>query len=106
PPTGTVQFQIDRQNAGSALTVSTFGGVTSASFSSASLPAGTHAVTARYSGDGSFGGSVGSLSGGQTVKQANTSTAVISSANPSMYGQSVNLTATVTINGVSGAPVI
>ena len=38
------------------------------------------------------------MSGGQTVNQANTTTTVISSANPSSFGQAVTFTATVTPN--------
>src|SRR5205807_216801 len=41
-PTGTVQFQVDGSNAGSAVSVSTTGGVTTASFSTATLAVGTH----------------------------------------------------------------
>jgi hypothetical protein len=48
-------------------TLTTSGGVTTASFSISTLTAGTHTITASYSGDGNFTGSSGSLTGGQTV---------------------------------------
>src|SRR5207302_3147245 len=96
-PTGTVQFQVDGSNAGSPVNVTTTAGVTTASFSSNSLTVGTHTITANYSGDGSFAASTGSLSGGQTVNKANTSTALSSSLNPSTAGQNVTFTATISI---------
>src|SRR5262249_14244220 len=89
-PTGTVQFQIDNNNAGSRLSVRNPGGVTTASFSTASLAVGMHTVTASYGGDGSFATSSGSLTGGQVVNnKPATTTALSSSANPSVIGQSV-----------------
>src|SRR5207237_1166054 len=86
-PTGTVQFQIDGSDAGSPVSVSTSGDVTTASFSTTSLAVGSHTVTASYSGDDSFAGSSGTLAGPQTVDQASTSMALVSSANPSVFGQ-------------------
>jgi hypothetical protein len=55
---------------------------------------GSHAVTATYSGDGNFLPSTSSPVT-QVVNKAGTSTVVTSSANPSVSGQSVTLTATV-----------
>src|SRR5205823_1398883 len=66
-PTGTVQFVIDGSSAGSPVNVSTTGGVTTATFSTATLAVGTHTVSATYSGDANFSGSNGTLAGGQTV---------------------------------------
>jgi hypothetical protein len=77
------------------VSVSTSGGVTTASFSTSGVAAGSHAVTANYSGGGSFLGSTGTLASGLTVSQANTGTLVVASANPVLVGQSVQLTATV-----------
>src|SRR5204862_423890 len=47
----------------------------------------------------SFSTSTGTLSGGQVVNQASTSTAVASSLNPSTFGAAVTFTATVSSTG-------
>ena len=61
-----------------------------------SLAVAGHTVTAVYSGDSNFTGSDNTASPlTQTVNQASTTTAVASSANPSVFGQSVTFTATV-----------
>ena len=94
-PTGTVQFQTNGVNFGSAVTLS--GGSASTAALPTTLAEGGLTVTAAYGGDGDFSASSGTLSGGQTVIQAVTSTAVQSSSDPSAYGQSgVVFTATVT----------
>jgi hypothetical protein len=94
-PTGTVQFQIDWSNAGRPVSIGSTSSGTTATFSVTGLSAGTHGVTATYSGDGCFAGSTGTLSGGQTVNKASTTTALVSAPNPSTLGQSVTFTATV-----------
>jgi hypothetical protein len=48
-----------------------------------------------YSGVTDYAASTGTLSAGQTVNQATAATVVTSSANPSISGQSVTLTATI-----------
>jgi hypothetical protein len=63
---------------------------------------GTHTVTASYSGDGNFSAST-SAGLTQTVTKASSTTVAISSANPSVFGQSVTLTATTTSSG-PGSP--
>jgi uncharacterized repeat protein (TIGR01451 family) len=91
-PAGQVQFKIDGSSAGSPVTLS--GGVaTSGDFSS--LPVGNHSVEADYLGSGSFNATSGLLPGGQAVNKASTTTAVTSSLNPSVGGQAVTFTATV-----------
>jgi len=67
-------------------------------FSTAALAAGTHSITASYPGDVTYQGSV-SNTVDQVVQKYQTRTALASSANPSTYGQSVTLTATVTTGG-------
>ena len=62
--TGTVQFQIDGSNVGSPVTLS--GGV--GTYSTSSLNTGSHTIGAVYSGDPTYAGSIGSLSGGQTMQ--------------------------------------
>lgn len=93
-PTGTVQFQDGGGNLGSPVALS--GGT--ATLMTSALAVGAHAITAIYNPDsGSFTGSTGSLPT-QTVNKANTTTAVVSNNNPSVFGQSVTFTATVTVN--------
>ncbi len=76
-PTGTIDFfsdgnWIDEENVGVNGT---------ASFSSTALPTGSHQFTATYNGDATYNVSSGSVS--QTVNAAATTTAVVSSTNPS-----------------------
>src|SRR5207249_88108 len=56
---------------------------------------GNHPVSANYNASATLNPSSGPLAGGQTVSKANTTTAIASSANPSVNGQSVTFTATV-----------
>ncbi|HYL76326.1 MAG TPA: Ig-like domain repeat protein [Bryobacteraceae bacterium] len=100
-PTGTVTFL----DGGSPIGTGTLsGGV--ATFSTSALAAGSHTITTSYGGDGSFNGSTGSLTGNpQVVNKANTTTAVNSSQNPSVFGQSVTFTATVSpVSPAVGTP--
>jgi hypothetical protein len=87
--TGTVQF-FDGVN--SLGTVALSGGT--ASLTSSALTAGGHSITARYGGDANFAGST-SPSLSQTVSAASTATALTSSLDPSVFGQQVTFTATV-----------
>jgi len=98
-PTGSVQFVVDGVNFGSpvALTgaTSTTSTATSQATASLSVTGSPHSVTANYvNADGNFSNSTGALSAGQTVTAASTSTGVTS--NPSVFGQSISFTATVT----------
>jgi hypothetical protein len=90
-PGGTVQFTIDGD---ARQPVSLSEG--QASITLSGLPVGNHSVRAVYSGNGGFTGSGDSLT--QTVNRADTSTQVVSSANPSVVGSSVTFTAHVTVN--------
>ena len=76
------------------------GGVATLSINS--LLAGNHAIVAVYGGDGSYAGSTSSTVI-QVVNKAPTNVTLISSADPSVYGSNVVLTATVT--PVSGGTV-
>ncbi|MCU1345097.1 MAG: hypothetical protein JWL70_1363, partial [Acidimicrobiia bacterium] len=88
-PTGTVNFFDGATSIGSvALTAG------SASISTTALTAGTHSVTAKYSGDDTFMANVSAVVS-QNVAPAATTTALLSSVNPSVFGQPVALTATV-----------
>src|SRR5450631_3342946 len=93
-PTGTVTFK----SGGTALgTVSLTGNT--ASLSTSALTAGTRSITAVYSGDGTFKAST-SPALKQVVDKYPSSTTIASSLNPSMVGQAVTFTATVTTNGI------
>ena len=92
-PTGTVQFKINGVNFGSPVALT---GGSASSLATTNLAVGNYAITVDYSGDSGFNASNGGLTGGQTVNKANSSTAVASSANPSLIGQSVTFTATLT----------
>ena len=92
-PTGTVTF-IDGATPLSIGTISTVAGSQVATFTTSALSVATHNITAQYSGDTNF--SPSSIAISQIVGQAATSAAVASSANPSVIGQAVTFTATIT----------
>src|SRR2546426_493990 len=94
-PSGTVTFKDGLTTLGTG-TLSTSGGVTTASFGNGTLSTASHSITASYGGDSNFNTSSGSLS--QTVNPAATTPALTSSVNPSVSGQSVTFTATVSVN--------
>ncbi len=99
--TGTVQFAADGTNLGTAVTIS--GG--QAQISTTTLAAGTHTITATYSGDSNYLGSTGTVT--QTISGPTipTTTAVVSSNPSSPAGNSVTFTATVTPSQ-AGGPVL
>jgi hypothetical protein len=66
------------------------------------LNAGSYTYNASYNGTGSFAVSSGKVT--FSVAKAPTATALSSSANPSVYGQPVTLTATVTSSAGAGTP--
>ncbi|MEW2436099.1 Ig-like domain-containing protein [Streptomyces caniferus] len=97
-PTGTVTFVV---TGGPTLTATLSGGT--ASVSTTAIPVGTSNVTATYSGDGDFTGSSGSDT--QTVTQASSTTEVTTSPDPSVVGESVTLSATVSpVSPGAGTP--
>jgi autotransporter-associated beta strand protein len=99
-PTGSVTFM----DGATTLGTKTLGGSGSATFSTGALAVGGHSITVVYGGDTDFtAGSSSVLT--QTVNQGSTSGVVASSANPSVFGQSVTFTATVTASAPSvGVP--
>jgi hypothetical protein len=104
-PTGTVTFIIDGQ-AQSPVTLALFGNSDQAQFTTGALSAGSHTVSASYSGDMHASGSTGSLST-QTVTAHDvhpTTTTLTSSLNPSTAGQPVTFTAIVSPNGAGESP--
>jgi hypothetical protein len=92
-PAGSVTFKDGTTTLGSA-TLS----AGQAQLTTTSLAVGSHSITAIYSGDGNCAAST-SPPLIQTVNQVGTGTALTSSQNPSMLGQSVTFTATVTCTG-------
>src|SRR5207244_1279421 len=78
-PTGSVTF-VDGATAIGTGTVNATG---QAAFSTTSLNAGSHSITASYSGDSQFNGSSGTAA--QTVNKASTSKALASSPNPAKF---------------------
>src|SRR5206468_3230030 len=91
-PPGVGAFPHGGTNIGQG-TLTTSGGTTTASFSTSSLTVGSHTITASYGGDTTFTTSSGTLN--QTVNKATSTTALASATNPSVWGQSVTFTATV-----------
>jgi hypothetical protein len=74
----------------------------SATLSLSTLTVGSHSLTAMYSGDSTFvPGTSATLT--QVVNQQATNTALTSSVNPSVLGQSVTFTANVVPSGVTGS---
>jgi len=87
--TGTVTFLDGSTSLGSATSSGN-----SAQLNIASLGAGTHSITAVYSGDSNMAAST-SAAVTQQVNRASTTATASSSVNPSAFGQPVMLTATV-----------
>lgn len=98
-PGGTVNFVDTTTATNLCVGVAVVAG--SAQCMTTALGTGTHDIQATYSGDANFAGSVSNLVS-QMVNQAASSTTLISSANPSVSGQTVNFTATV--SGTGPAP--
>jgi hypothetical protein len=92
PPVGSVTF---KDGAAVLMTVP-LDDSGSASYTTATLAAGRHFITAAYSGDPNYG--PGSMTLVQPVYQASTLT-LSASPNPSVYGQAVTFTATVAAGG-------
>src|ERR1700683_5461551 len=98
-PTGSVTFS----DGGNPLGMGTISGG-AAAFPTSSLSPGWHSITAAYSGDSNYASSV-SAALSETINSVSsaTTTTIAASPNPSTYGRSVSLTATVTSAG-SGTP--
>jgi PhoPQ-activated pathogenicity-related protein len=89
-PSGTVTFLDGTTTLGTATLSSG-----KATFSTATLAVASHAITVSYGGDSNFTGSTSGVLT-QVVNQAATTSKVTASANPSVFGQTVTFTATVT----------
>jgi uncharacterized delta-60 repeat protein len=91
-PTGSVQLMADGVPLGSPVTLDASG---SASLTDGSLGVGTHHITAVYSGDPNLNTSTSSTVM-QEVDKADTTAVITNPINPSVFGQTVVFTATVT----------
>ncbi|WP_413809999.1 Ig-like domain-containing protein [Streptomyces sp. OE57] len=101
-PTGTVTFVISGSGGGS-FTQALSGGMATLTLST--LGAGPHTVVAIYGGDANFLPSTGTDTHTVTPGPAATTTTLTSSVNPSVFGQPVTFTATVTPNApATGVP--
>jgi hypothetical protein len=98
-PGGTMTFSIDGTQVSSALAMS--GGA--ASYSTSTLTAGTHSVTAVYSGDANDLGLTSSAYS-QTVNVASTSSVLGTSSSSVLVEGPVTFTATVTGNAAGAVP--
>jgi hypothetical protein len=100
-PTGTVTFQ----EGTSTLASGPLNGAGEATFTTSALTAGIHTIVATYGGDINYTGSNGNVV--QAVNQGitNTTTTVVASANPSLLGDNVTFTATVTPAPTAGETV-
>ncbi|MBI3409431.1 MAG: Ig-like domain repeat protein [Planctomycetes bacterium] len=99
-PTGSVTFTEGATVLASGVAVDGSG---HASFATSALNVGSHTITATFSGTNGWQGSSGNSA--PQVVQNGTITAVASSPNPSSFGQSVTLTATVTAtDSAAGVP--
>lgn len=103
-PTGTVQFRDNGVNMGAAVPLNGSGVAT---YSTAALQAGVaHSITALYIPSGNTFKSSNASALAHTVLAADTSAVVISSKNPSVVGETITFTATVTaIAPGAGTPV-
>ena len=97
-PNGSVQFQADGVNLGAPITTTNCGtnGSACAYITTLSLTTGSHAVQAIFTGTGNSLNSTSPVLA-QTVQVGSSSTALVSSANPSALGQPVTFTATVSV---------
>jgi hypothetical protein len=110
-PTGTVTFTVKGKSSSVSCsagnTVGVSGGVAHCSIPSGKLLASQspYAVSVKYNGAADFNASSGSLSPSLSVGKDGTSLTVTSSANPAVYSQTFNLTATVKASSPgAGAP--
>ncbi len=99
-PTGTVAFY----NGATPVGTGTLNAAGMAAYTTTAFQLGVgggQSITVAYSGDSNFISSTSSTLK-QTVNKDSTTTNVMSSANPSVYGQSVTFTATVAANAPGG----
>src|SRR5262249_51922741 len=93
-PTGTVTFK----DGSTTLGTGTLNGSGQATFTTSALTVGSHSITAVYGGDLVYSAST-STPLTQNINANGSTTALISSLNPSIFGQAVLFTATVSSAG-------
>ena len=98
-PAGSVTFNVD----GASIGTGTLNGSGVATIATSTMAVGTRAVTAVYAGGSGYTGST-STTLSQVVTLGATNIALVSSLNPSVSGQSVTFTATVTPLTGTGTP--
>jgi len=91
-PTGTVTFT----DSGNPLGTANLSGG-SGSLTISSLSVGSHSFSATYGGDANFTRSSPSVTFVQAIAQASTNSVITSSVNPSVFGQAVTFSATVSV---------
>jgi hypothetical protein len=101
-PTGTVTFLDGSTPIGTGTLTAAGPTTAAATFQTSTLTAGTHAIIAAYGGDTNDFSST-SVAISQVVNIASSATAIAASANPSIAGKALTLTATVTTNGGTAA---
>ena len=102
-PTGTVAFYDGTTKLGTGNLVAAGASTGAATFMTAALAVGTHSITAVYAGDtDDFGSTSAAIQ--QVVQDATTGTALTASANPSVAGAKLTLTAAVTVTAGAGVP--
>ncbi|BDU71961.1 Ig-like domain repeat protein [Mesoterricola silvestris] len=99
PPTGTMTFADGATVLGTGALSGAGAGTLAATFTTSSLAVGSHTLIATYSGDANYQASHNPAGLIQTVTPAPSATAVTSSMTPSVFGQGVTFTATVTPAG-------
>ena len=97
PVGGTVDFSIDGLPVATAVPLDAVG---SAQYTTSLLAAGNHTIVADFLGDAAYQASTGSVS--QLVVKTATTTALVSSLNPSIVGGNVTFTATVSPSTATG----
>jgi len=95
--TGTVTFKDGAASIGSATIVAG-----KAALTTAALTGGTHSITAHFNGSANFAAST-SAAVSEKVNKVATTAKLTAAPNPSSFGQSVKLTATVKAGALSGA---
>jgi len=99
--TGTIGGSVTFKN-GAAILGSATVSSGKATLATSTLPGGTHSITAVYGGNANFATST-SAAVSQKVNKAATTTTLTAAPNPSSFGQSVKLTATVKSGSLKGA---